>query len=486
MPADYRVLPHKLNKVLEACANNQVTSVSIANEFSLDIRTVNSFLAGEYIRYDNFINICNKIGQDWQEIGEPRPKPSKFHQSSSTYIQKKDQKERLLNPMLSSPHTNIFLSLMEDKLERYVGREYVINAFEQFTQEKDRGYFILMGEPGEGKSTIAARYAQTKDCLFYFNVRGKGEGQNTATLFLENLCWQLIERYNLEKPSSLPQNATQNNAYLRTLLSEASRKEGKIVIVVDALDEVDLDAQSGYDSNALFLPKDLPKGVYFLLTSRRDVEKLEGRLLFNTFWESIKLEDFAECTADIEQYILNFLEDPEYSDNLYAWMRKQQQSEEEFIETLKEKSVRNFLYISLVLPEIAKPDGIYKGALLKQLPERLIGHYNHHWIVMGMNRKPYQVDKLKIICVICRAHEPVSCDLLARQSGKILVKVQEILNDWMQFLEKYNKYQPIRYKFYHESYREFVFSKEEVNMACGNQKDVDAEIVDNVFGDVSF
>jgi len=32
-------------------------------------------------------------------------------------------------------------------------------------------------------------------------------------------------------------------------------KGGKVVIVVDGLDEVDLDAQRGDDSNVLFLPR---------------------------------------------------------------------------------------------------------------------------------------------------------------------------------------------------------------------------------------
>jgi len=54
---------------------------------------------------------------------------------------------------------------------------------------------------------------------------------------------------------------------------------------------------------------------------------------------------------------------------------------------------------------------------------------------MGMNREPYQISKLTIICVICQKMHAVSCQRIAQHS-EIATKVQLILNQWMQFLGK--------------------------------------------------
>jgi AAA domain len=472
-----------LKKALEARSKLEKRSLdSIAEDAGWHHRkTVTKFFDGEPIQIEIFIRICTYLGLKWEEIAEQPSKPSSFQQKPSSPPSKSVQPEASEhNPMLSkTSYTQIFLDLMEKKLERFVGRKYVTKAFEQFMGQYDQGYFLLMGEPGEGKSTIAAHYATTKPCLFYFNVRG--DRQNTASLFLENICWQLIECYELQKPSALPSDATQQNAFLKKLLRDASQKTDKIVIVVDALDEVDLGVQGDSSSNVLYLPQNLPKGVYFFLTLRRDVEALKHRLVFDTPQESIKLEDFAESTADIEKYILKFLQDPEHKSQITTWRNKHSIGEQELIQTLKEKSVRNFLYISLVLPELAKPDGIYKDDSLKELPQGLTKHYDRHWVLMEMNREPPPIDRLRIICVICRQTDASSCEQIAFQAGEQEPKVQIILNGWMQFLEQKKNYNPLRYKFYHESYNDFVFSKNEVRSACGDPIETDKRILESIF-----
>ena len=72
---------------------------------------------------------------------------------------------------------------------------------------------------------------------------------------------------------SLPTNATQDGKFLERLLNESVQKESEnpIIIVVDALDEVDQVSYRGV-SNILFLPSHLPNGVYFILTLRRGVD----------------------------------------------------------------------------------------------------------------------------------------------------------------------------------------------------------------------
>lgn len=471
----FRLLPEFQKRLKVLKKQNEHTQEEICAKSYISSRTiVSEFFNGKWSTYTNAYNILALYDLTVEEACESES-GVEINQINDSHLIKR---EAVCNPMLSSPHTDIFLDLIEKKLERFVGRKYVTAAFEQFTAQYDRGYFLLMGEPGEGKSTIVAHYATTKPCLFYFNIRG--DSQNTASLFLENVCKQLIDCYQLDNYYKFTSETTQQNALFKKLLREAAQKTDKIVIVVDALDEVDLDAQSDPSSNVLYLPQNLPKGVYFFLTLRRDVENLKHRLVFDTNQESIKLEDFAESTKDIEDYIRQFLRDTMYEGKLRIWRERQDIEEEKLIQTLKEKSVRNFLYISLVLPELAKSDGIYKDTSLKELPQGLVKHYDRHWVLMKMDQEPPPIQKLRILCVICRQRDASSCEQIAYQAGEEEPNVQIILNSWMQFLEEQRKYTPLRYKFYHESYKDFVFAKNEVKSACGNAIDTDRRILENI------
>jgi hypothetical protein len=72
--------------------------------------------------------------------------------------------------------------------------------------------------------------------------------------FLENVCSQLIIRYELDH-RVLPAEASQDSAFLSRLLAEAKAKahDGKVVVAVDALDEAE-DVGLPPDANRLLLP----------------------------------------------------------------------------------------------------------------------------------------------------------------------------------------------------------------------------------------
>jgi hypothetical protein len=174
--------------------------------------------------------------------------------------------QNLLNPQKVSTQ---FQSLIADKTEGFVGREYVFDAIESFINNNLKGYFTIIGDPGMGKSAILAKYSQDTGCIAHFNVQL--QGLNRTDQFLESVCKQLIDRYQLPY-NSLPANATQDGEFLGQLLDEAAKKRNgqPVIIAVDALDEVD--AASYKNANILYLPPHLPDGVYFILTKRRDVE----------------------------------------------------------------------------------------------------------------------------------------------------------------------------------------------------------------------
>ncbi|MFM6081941.1 MAG: hypothetical protein ACKPCI_26090, partial [Dolichospermum sp.] len=229
----------------------------------------------------------------------------------------------------------------------------------------------------------------------------------------------------------------------------------KLVIVIDALDEVDQDD----NGNLLNLPMYLPEKVYIILT-RRPYDSDDKRLILspNTKYQELDLRQYQDKSKDdVESYILEFLGLEQYKAGLESWINQQNDlSKPQFVKTIAAKSENNFMYLRYVLEAIA--EGFYQDEKLEELPKGLEGYYESHWRIMGMTKKRLPKDKIKIIYAICFAKEAISDDLIAKYSKQSKLKVLEVLRDWTQFLEiqKQENNQPNLYRFYHESFRDFL------------------------------
>ena len=156
-----------------------------------------------------------------------------------------------------------------EKTTGFVGRKWLFEAIAGFIHAQKRGYFILRGDPGIGKSAILAQMAKREGFIHHFNVRA--EGIRSPERFLSNVCSQLIATYRLDS-ASLPPEATRDSRFLNGLLDRVSARLSpgeKAVILVDALDESDASALTPR-ANPLYLPLILPPGVFMILTTRRD------------------------------------------------------------------------------------------------------------------------------------------------------------------------------------------------------------------------
>ncbi|MFE2578603.1 ATP-binding protein [Streptomyces sp. NPDC059378] len=155
----------------------------------------------------------------------------------------------------------------------------------------------MRGEPGIGKTAVAATLVARHGYVHHFNIAP--ENIRTARQFLENVCAQLIVRFGLDH-TTLPPYAGEDSGFLSELLAEAAdRSEGPVVVVVDALDEVE-DVGLPAAANRLLLPRDLPPGAFFVLTTR---EEDDHRLDVDheaTIW--IREEDPGN-RQDVERYI---------------------------------------------------------------------------------------------------------------------------------------------------------------------------------------
>ncbi|MBE8969596.1 NACHT domain protein [Nostocales cyanobacterium LEGE 12452] len=361
-----------------------------------------------------------------------------------TNVQFQERLKKSTESPEQSLYPDEFKALIEEKTKVFCGRVFVFKEFDDFCKKHTKGYFTVIGDAGMGKSAIAAQSVLKYKAICYFNIRA--EGRNTPDQFLQSICQQLINRYQL-------QNAENDN--LPTLLTKVNQKltaDEHFIIVVDALDEVE---QPG-SGNLLDLPKNLPDKTYFLLTRRRYAQN-EKRLLT----EEIP-EQQLDLTAnkyevwnrnDVKEYISTFINDEPEHHGLKAWIQKRNIQPPYFIEQVAQKSENNFMYLYYVLPSIARGD--YQDLSLEELPEKLQGYYEQHWKQMEMDTPDKRTNAI-ILCVLVEVGKPISCESIARITKREEYDVLELLNKWLEFLRKQEQNHEDYYSIYHQSFADFL------------------------------
>lgn len=338
-----------------------------------------------------------------------------------------------------------FDSYIKNKLKGFVGRQFVFDALDDFIQGNPSGYFILRGDPGIGKSAVLAKIINDRGYIHHFNIALQNIRSTRA--FLENICLQVIARYNLPYPT-LPQNATDDSGFLMQCLTEAAEKtEEPIVIGVDALDEADLTGLAP-SVNVLYLPYSLPDGVYIAVTVRRiyDLRLQVERP------QVLDLEAGSDGNLrDIRTYIGDSTEQDLMQKRITAWKK----TVDEFVEIMVKKSQGNFMYLYHVLPAIEKGD--FKDGGLDELPLGLSEYYKRHWRQMREgDDKVFESLYEPIVCILGVAREPVSAQQIANWTYKEKSDVQRAIEKWFEFLQESTEDKVDLYRIYHASFQDFL------------------------------
>jgi len=283
-----------------------------------------------------------------------------------------------------SPHL-VELSFGED-IERltadFVGREWVFAAVERWLADPDGSrFFILTGEPGAGKSAIAARLAQTQPRVLahHFCIAGRSATitpgaalRSLAAQFGENLPGYGEALANTIRPTHLsvrvdihvdqlnggqivgvviehlhaadPQQEL--DILLRAPLAALRSPPPMAMILIDALDEA---VTFRGDPNLAVLlagADDLPPWVRFFCTTRPERRALR---YFDAVQPYLLATETEMNLADIRQFIAGRLADPEFAPRL-AGSRIPAPA---LTEHLVELSSGNFLYTRVLLDDIA-------------------------------------------------------------------------------------------------------------------------------------
>ena len=230
----------------------------------------------------------------------------------------------------------------------------------------------------------------------------------------------------------------------------------------------------GRGSNVLYLPDALPDNVYFIVSKRPESLPLPNHQVFDLMQYS------AESLADVKLYIDKRTSN---SASIQSWINRQNLQHEQFVAAVAEKSQNNFMYLRYVLNDI--DSGKYSDVTLQDLPRELEGYYEKHWarMEMAVRDKELRRRKLKVIYLLTKTRKPVSCDILADFAEEDALDLQEVLDDWEQFLRRSSDTPP-DYSIYHASFQRFLHRIDVVQKAGVSLRDIETAISDNLWEDL--
>lgn len=384
---------------------------------------------------------------------------------------------------------NGFSSFIAQQTKNFTGRDWVFAAIDQWLADPNAArYFIITGEPGIGKTAIAAKLTQIRDITAtHFCVARQGDTIDPLN-FTRSISHQLtqiedfalgiledkglhidihvdirmnygkvigvqIENLLVEAPSA---NIAFNRAVIDPLMKlYANGYSEKIVILIDALDEA---VQYHGPKSIMDLIANtyrLPPQVRFLLTSRpegmalRHFEQLRISILELDIGQAANLKD-------VQEYVCRQLET---SQALQARIVDHNMSSQQFIDRITTASRGNFLYIVWLLRAVA--EGTQEFGTFNSLPDGLDTIYREflRTRTVGEDIRQWRTVYRPLLGVLVAAQAPLKIEQLTRFTGKGEQDVDDFLIDTQQFLDPMLAIEG-QYQLYHQSVSDFLQSKE--------------------------
>jgi len=359
-------------------------------------------------------------------------------------------------PAPLTPHLKVldFERLVDERTRNFVGRDFIFQAVDELlgNPEFPSGYVLIRGEPGIGKTALLSQLVKTRGYVHHFNIAQ--QNIRSVRVFLENVCAQLIVRYQLPH-AMLPPEASQDSAFLSQLLAEAASEAGNkpVVVLVDALDEAE-DAGLAATVNRLYLPAVLPEKVFFILTSR---EQIDYRLDVDRREDLYVRDNDPQNLNDVRAYVRNFLD--AHPGPMTPRIAQWQVSTDGFVELLTDKSQGNFMYLVHVLADI-RTGRLSPGTMdnIRDLPKGLRAYYLRHWRTMrAQDQDRFERIYEPVLRILATVREPVTLSAVQEWTSIEYPRIREVIRDWRPFLNEApaESGEPL-YRVYHASFQEFL------------------------------
>ncbi|WKZ39299.1 MAG: AAA family ATPase [Anaerolineales bacterium] len=367
------------------------------------------------------------------------------------------------------------------RVDEFVGRDWLTAKVDAFLNDPNRksGAFLLIGDAGVGKTSFMAHLVKERRYLHLFAEQAPGKAMLQRAM--QSLGSQLVTRYQIDpyKDRDTLNALSVFPDFLERILRLAASTltEGeKIVIVCDALDE----AGTFPDHFVFGLPKELPDGVYFILSQRPVNVKLPN---FEPVIEKLEAQGEGNL-QDMQAYLSAVVKRPEVAGQI----RSKEYSEEFFIQTLKEKSQGVWMYLHYIIKEIES--GARAPLDLANLPTGLVGYYAEYWDTWrtgkrGKGEEAWDDLYAPLLTTVAAAQEAIPVDWLI-QWADVNAKPREVIRllteHWRAFFTEKDKDGKKTYTPYHLSFKDFITGKVDMSKLPPAQanlvKDLAAQTVD--------
>jgi len=348
------------------------------------------------------------------------------------------------------------------QVEEFVGRDWLTAKVDAFLNDPNRksGAFLLIGDAGVGKTSFMAHLVKERRYLHLFAEQAPGQAMLQRAM--QSLGSQLVTRYQID----LYKDRNTLNALsiypdflerIMRLAADTLTHDEKIVIVCDALDEAGVFP----DQFVFGLPKELPDGVYLILSQRPVNVSLPN---FEPVIEHIEAQG-EKNLQDMEAYLSAVAKRAEVAGQI----RSKEYSEEFFIQTLKEKSQGVWMYLHYIIKEIES--GARAPLDLANLPTGLVGYYAEYWDAWrtGKRGKGVEVwDELyaPLLTTLAAAQDAIPMEWLLRWAGvnRKPREVSRLLNEsWRAFISEKEVHGKKVFTPYHLSFKDFITGKVDTN-----------------------
>ncbi len=163
--------------------------------------------------------------------------------------------------------------IIQSYTRTFVGRVQALQALESFLQKHKRGYFVVRAAPGQGKTALLVPSCQRAGYVHHLIHRTGG--RSDSRLILRSLAGQLLSLAVREE--TVPESTSELAKSFEELLPLVAAQRGRVVILIDALDELSAEI---IEEPPYLVGETLPDGVYFVVTSRpgERLDKLMERM----------------------------------------------------------------------------------------------------------------------------------------------------------------------------------------------------------------
>ena len=370
--------------------------------------------------------------------------------------------------------------------EDFQGRKWLFDEIDDWLKNEDKRFFILTGEPGVGKSAIAARLSQARadNVIAYHFCIASNVGTIVPNTALRSLAAQLgntLPKYsealvNTIKPFQLSINIKQVigkveaggkvigividhlaasnpeeelDILLRAPLTALNPPSRPVFILIDSLDEAM--THQGQVNLVTLLAKanDLPSWVRFICTTRRLPQVLRH---FDDLKPRTVAAESQMNLDDIEQFV-NYRVGKEAVGKQLAVAKM---TPKELTERVVKLSQGNFLYTKMLLNDIEAgrqplDDLATLPKSLDEIYHRFLGRFSDEdWY----NRYQPILGKLSV------AQEPITEKQLANFTGIQQRQIRRNLAVVKQYLDSLKDSEGAeKYRLFHQSLRDYLLDE---------------------------